>query len=102
MTVAIEIAEIALAVVTRHIDLAPVVLVETYRGLDRVVHCCRQFHGCGVLVQIWLAAHLEMDLLCPQRHAIETYCSSGHARTIKTVPEEYQKLSELTDDAITW
>ena len=34
MTVAIEIAEIALAVVTRQIDLAPVVLAETYRGLD--------------------------------------------------------------------
>ena len=32
MTVAIEIVEIALAVVTRQIDLAPVVLAETYRG----------------------------------------------------------------------
>ena len=53
-------------------------------------------------MQIWLAAHLEMDLLRPQRHAIKTYCSSGHARTIKSVPEEYQKLSELTDDAVTW
>ena len=65
MTVAIEIAEIALAVVTRHIDLAPVVLAETYRGLDRIVHRCRQFHGYRVLVQIWLVAHLEMDVLSP-------------------------------------
>ena len=53
-------------------------------------------------MQIWLAAHLEMDLLHPQRHAIETYCSSGHARTIRSVPEEYQKLSELMDDAVAW
>ena len=102
MTVAIEIVEIALAVVTQHIDLALVILAETYRGLDYIVHCCCQFHGCGVLVQIWLAAHLEMDFLRPQRHAIETYCSNGHARTIKSVLEEYQKLSELTDDAVTW
>ena len=36
MTVAIEIAKIALAVVTRQIDLAPVVLAETYRKLDRI------------------------------------------------------------------
>ena len=43
-----------------------------------------------------------MDLLRPQRHAIETYCNRGHARTIKSVPEEYQKLSELMDDAVTW
>ena len=70
--------------------------------MDRVVHRCRQFHGCRVLVQIWLAAHLEMDLLRPQRHAIEIYCNSGHARTIKSVPEEYQMLSELMDDAMTW
>ena len=34
MTVAIEIVEIALAVVTQQIDLALVVLVETYRVLD--------------------------------------------------------------------
>ena len=40
--------------------------------------------------------------MCPQRHAIEAYCSSGHARTIKSVPEEYKKLSELMDDAVTW
>ena len=52
MTVAIEIAVTVLAVVTRHIDLAPVILAETYSGLDSVVHRCRQFHGCGVLVQI--------------------------------------------------
>ena len=52
MIVAIEIAEIALAVVTRQIDLAPVVLVETYHGLKRLAHHCRHFHGCGALVQI--------------------------------------------------
>ena len=70
--------------------------------MDRVAHCCRQFHGCGALIQMWLAAHLEMDILCPQRHAIEAYCSSCHARTIKSVPEEYENLSKLTDDAVTW
>ena len=43
-----------------------------------------------------------MDILRPQTHAIEAYCSSGHARTLKSVPEEYKKLSELTDDVITW
>ena len=52
MIVAIEIAEIALAVVTQQIDLAPVVLAETYRELDRVAHRCRHFHGYGALVQI--------------------------------------------------
>ena len=100
--VVIEVAEIALAVVTRQIDLAPVVLAETYRGLDRISHCCRHFHGCGALVQVWLARHLEIDILCPQRQAFETYYSSGHVRTIKSVPEEHKKLSELTDDAVTW
>ena len=52
MTVAIEIAEIALAMVTRQIDLAPVVLAETYCGLDRISHRCCHFHGYRVLVQI--------------------------------------------------
>ena len=65
MTVAIEVAEIALVVVTQQIDLAPVVLAETYRGLDRVSHCYRHFYGCRALIQIWLAEHLEMDILCP-------------------------------------
>ena len=50
MTVAIELAEIALAGVTRQIDLASVVLVETYHGLDCISHYCRHFHGCGALV----------------------------------------------------
>ena len=50
LTVAIEIAEIALAVVTRQIDLALVVLAETYRGLDRISHRCRHFHGCKALI----------------------------------------------------
>ena len=85
MTVAIEIAEIALAVVTQQIDLTPVVLAETYRGLDRISHRYRHFHGYGALIQIWLARHLEMDILRPQRHAFETYCNSGHAKTIKSV-----------------
>ena len=102
MTVAIEITEIALAVVTQQIDLAPIVLVETYRGLDRISHRCRHFHGCGALVQLWLAVHLEMDLLRPQAHAFETYYNSGHAKTIKSVKEEYEKLSKLTNDAVTW
>ena len=102
MTVAIKIAKIALAVVTRQIDLAPVVLAETHRRLHRITHRCRHFHGCGALIQIWLAGHLEMDILRPQRHAFETYCNSGHARTIRSVHEEYEKLSKLTDDAVTW
>ena len=52
MTVAIEIAEIALAMVTRQIDLAPIVLAETYRGLDHISHHCCHFHGYGALIQI--------------------------------------------------
>ena len=43
-----------------------------------------------------------MDILRPQRHAIEAYCSSSHARTIKSVPEEHEKLSNLIDDVVTW
>ena len=43
-----------------------------------------------------------MNILCPQRHTIKAYCSSSHARTIKSILEEYKKLSELTDDAVTW
>ena len=89
MTVAIEIAEIALAVVTRQIDLAPVVLAETYRRLDRISHRCRHFHGCRALVQVWLAGHLGMDILCLQKSTFETYCGTGHARAIKSVREEY-------------
>ena len=50
MTVAIEIAEIVLAVVTQQINLAPVILAEIYRGLDRVSHRYRHFHGCGALI----------------------------------------------------
>ena len=50
MTVAIEVAEIAHAMVTWQIDLAPVVLAETYRGLDRISCYCHNFHGCGALV----------------------------------------------------
>ena len=65
MTVAIEVAEIALAVVTRQIDLAPVILAETYCGLDCISHRYRHFHGCGTLVQVWLAGHLEVDILRP-------------------------------------
>ena len=102
MTVAIENAEIALAVMTRQIDLALVVLPEIYRRLDRISHRCRHFHSCGVLVQIWLAAHLELDILRPRGNAIETYCNSGHARTTKSVLEEYKKLSELTNDTVAW
>ena len=35
-------------------------------------------------------------------HAFEAYYNSGHAKTIKSIKEEYEKLSELTDDAVTW
>ena len=51
---------------------------------------------------MWLARHLEVDILCPQKHAFETYCSSGHAKTIKIVHEEYERLEQLTDDTVTW
>ena len=102
MIVAIQVAEIALAMVTQQIDLAPVVLVETYHELDRISHRCRHFYDYGALIQIWLARHLEMDILCPQRHAFETNCNSDHAKTIKSIQEEYKKLSKLTDDAVTW
>ena len=50
MTVAIEVVEIALVVVTQQIDLAPVVLAKTYRGLDCVSYRCRHFYGCGALI----------------------------------------------------
>ena len=100
--VAIEVVEIAPAVVTRQINLALVVLAETYCRLDRISHCCRYFHSCEALVQVWLAAHLEVDILHPQRQAFETYYSSSHAKTIKGVCEEYEKLSKLTDDTVTW
>ena len=102
MIVAIEIDEISLAVVTQQIDLAPVVLAETYRELDRISHPYRHFHNYRAFIQIWLVEHLEMDILRPQRHAFETYCNSGHTKTIKSIQEEYEKLSKLTDDAVTW
>ena len=50
MTVTIEVAEIALAMVTRQIDLALMVLAETYRKLDRISYRCHHFHSCGALV----------------------------------------------------
>ena len=50
MIVAIEVAEIALAVVTRQIDLAPVILAETYQALDRTLWRCRHFYGYGALI----------------------------------------------------
>ena len=52
LAVAIEVAEVALAIVTRQIDLAPVILAETFCGLDRVSHHCRHFHGCAAMVQV--------------------------------------------------
>ena len=51
---------------------------------------------------MWLARHLEIDILRPQKHAFETYCSNGHAKTIKTVRKEYERLEKLTDDTMTW
>ena len=41
-----------------------------------------------------------MDILHRQRHAFETYCNSGHAKTIKSVQKEYKKLLKLIDDAV--
>ena len=101
MTVAIEVAEFAFAVATRQINLAPVVLAETYHRLDRISHRCCHFHGCGALVQVWLTGHLGMEILRPQRAAFETYCSIDHARAIQSVREEYKKLAGLTEDAMT-
>ena len=46
-----------------------------------------------------MAEHLEMDILHPQAHAFEAYYNSDHAKTIKSVQEEYEKL---TDDVVTW
>ena len=54
------------------------------------------------MIQVWLARHLEIDIVCPQKQVFETYCSSGHAKTIKSVCEEYEKLSKLTNDMVTW
>ena len=82
MMVIIEIAEIALAMVTRQIDLVPVVLAETYHGLNRISHRYCHFHGCGALIQVWLARHLGMEILRLQKAAFETYCGTGHARAI--------------------
>ena len=65
MTVAIKVAEIALTVVTQQINLAPVVLAETYHELDCISHPCRYFYGYGAFIQIWLAGHLEMNILRP-------------------------------------
>ena len=52
MTVAIEVAEISLDVVARQIDLALVILAETFRALDRALWCYRHFYGFGALVQV--------------------------------------------------
>ena len=65
MIVTVEVVEIALTVTTQQLDLAPIVLAETYRALDSVSHRCRHFYGCGILMQIWLAVHIEMDILRP-------------------------------------
>ena len=43
-----------------------------------------------------------MYILHPQRSAFEMYCSSRHAKTIKNVCEEYERLEKLTDDTVTW
>ena len=43
-----------------------------------------------------------MDLLHPQRSAFESYYRSGHALTIQSTHEEYEKLEKLTDDVVTW
>ena len=50
ITIAIEVTEITLTVVTQQLDLAPVILTETYRGLDCISHRCHHFYGCGAFV----------------------------------------------------
>ena len=68
LAIAVEVAEVGLAVVTRQIDLAPVILVETFCRLDKVSHCCRHFHGCAGMVQVncpsKLSRWLNLFLLC--------------------------------------
>ena len=43
-----------------------------------------------------------MEILRLQSSAFEAYCRSGHARTIRSVCEEYEKLEKVTKDAVTW
>ena len=126
MTVATEVAEIALAMVTRQIDLAPIVLAETYRALDRALWRCRHFYDCRALVQVkscclchcslsalfcsadfaskqvWLAAHMGVEILHPQRSAFDAYCRSGHSRIISCVHDVYNVLEGLTEVSVTW
>ena len=64
LTVATEVAKIALAVVSRQIDLTPVILAETFYGLDRISHHCRHFHGCVALVQVNCQLQLLDKLIC--------------------------------------
>ena len=45
---------------------------------------------------------VEVLRLCPQHSAFESYYSSGHAWTIGSVHEEYEKLERLTEGAVTW
>ena len=49
-----------------------------------------------------LLVQIRSTARCQNGVSTEAYCNSGHAWTIKSVPEEYKKLSELTDDAVTW
>ena len=41
-------------------------------------------------------------VLRPQRPAFESYCRSGHGRTIGGVQEEYEKLEMLTKGTVIW
>ena len=38
----------------------------------------------------------------PQRPVFESYYRSGHARAIRSVREEYEKLEGLTGDTVVW
>ena len=52
--------------------------------------------------QVRLACHMGAMALRPQHPAFESYCHSGHARTIGCVREEYEKLEGLIEDAVIW
>ena len=41
-------------VLVLNVDLAPIILAETYRALDHALHRCRHFYGCGGLVLVKL------------------------------------------------
>ena len=101
-------------------------MAEPYCGLDGISHRCRHFHGCAALIQVcchlklpdrlvyfrsavtdilsfqvWLAGHMRVEILLPQRSTFEGYYSSSHAWTIGDVREEYEKLEKLIEGTVT-